>query len=59
MGRYQQKLASVKQELEEERQKIAPLKKEIQHLLVELTRKSEENHHLRNVWEDTSRNWLP
>ena len=51
---YQEKLDSVKQQLEEERQKIPPLKEEIQQLLVELARKSEEICHLRNAKEETN-----
>ena len=51
---YQNKLDSVKQKLKEERQKIPPLREEIQQLTVELARKSEENCHLRNVWEETN-----
>jgi len=51
---YQEKLDSVKQKLKEEKRKIPPLREEIQQLTVELAMKSEENYHLRNVWEETS-----
>ena len=51
---YQKKLDSVKWELEEERQKILPLREEIQQLIGELAKKSEENCHLRKVWEETN-----
>ena len=54
VAEYQEKLLSVKQELEDERQKIAPLKEEIQQLLVELAKKSEEIRHLRNAREETN-----
>jgi len=54
VAEYQKKLDSVEQKLKEERQKIPPLREEIQQLTVELAKKSEENGHLRNVWEETN-----
>ena len=53
VAEYQTKLTSVEQELEEERQKIPPLKEVIQQLLEELMKKSKEVCHLRNASEET------
>lgn len=53
VAEYQQKLASFKQEFEEERQKIPPLEVEIQQLLAELARKSEEICRIRSASEET------
>lgn len=51
---YRKRLESVKRELKKERQKIPPLKEEIEQLLVKLAKQSVENRHLRNACEETN-----
>ena len=53
VAEYRKQLDSVQRELKEEREKIPPLKEEIQQLLVELAKKSEEIRHLMSAKEET------